>query len=204
VKLHFDLIALVLVAVFLLFVTELVTMVFQFVPSCHDRPHDRPRQVVMSSSHANYPDDWLAQQSLFMGSSTPLYCRQVSMSPQDSYSAASRFVSAPIQGPIIDGASQISGRNMYPSSTYTYGTPGFYYDPMLLPNCVASQTHNPVPQVALYPVPQYNCMAPPTSPVVSQDIAFGDNGEFPPPQYSSLRLIALISMILPRLFHSPR
>jgi hypothetical protein len=28
-------------------------------------------------------------------------------------------------------------------------------------------------------------MAPPTSPIVSPDIAFGDKGEFPPPQYSS-------------------
>jgi hypothetical protein len=153
-------------------------MAFQFVSSCHDRNHDRSRQVVMSSSHASYPDDWLAQQSLFMGSSTLLYRRQVSMSPRDSYPASSRYFSAPaVQGPMIDGVSLISGRSMYPTPTYNYGNPGFYYDPLQFPNCVASQTHNQVPQVAPYNVHQYACMSPPTPPV-SHDIAFGDNGEF--------------------------
>ena len=82
-------------------------MAFQFVPSCHDRNHDRPRQAVMSSSHANYSDDWIAQQSLFMGSSTPLYRRQVSMSPQDTYPAPSRYYAPAVQGPITstDGIS---------------------------------------------------------------------------------------------------
>jgi hypothetical protein len=59
----------------------------------------------------------------------------------------------------------------------TMATLDFYYDPLQFPNCVASQTHNQVPQVAPYNVHQYGCMAPPTAPV-SHKIAFGDNGEF--------------------------
>jgi hypothetical protein len=104
-------------------------------------------QTLIPSNHANLPDDWIAQQSLFMGSSTPLYRRQVSMSPQDQLLAPSRYFSAPaFQGPVIDGASQISGCSMYPSHTYNYGNPGFYYDPLQFPNCVASQTHSQVPE----------------------------------------------------------
>jgi hypothetical protein len=37
----------------------------------------------MSLPHAHPSDDWIAQQSLFMGSHTPLYRQHVSMSPQD-------------------------------------------------------------------------------------------------------------------------
>ena len=110
----------------IIFVAQIDHSAFQFVPSCQDRNHDRSRQVIMSLSHASYPDNWLAQQSLFMGSSTPLYRRQVSMSPEDSYPASSRYFSAPaVQGPMIDGVSPISGRSMYPSPTYNYGNPGF-------------------------------------------------------------------------------
>jgi hypothetical protein len=87
-----------------------------------------------------------------MGSSTPLYRRQVSLSPQDSYQVPSRYLGALNFGPTIDSSSHISGCTMYPSPVYNYGNPGFYYDPLQFPNCVASQTHQsgPLPTASSY------------------------------------------------------
>jgi hypothetical protein len=181
--------------VFLVFVSadaKQITMAFQYVPFCHDRNYDRPRQAVMPPSHAGLQDDWVAQQSLFMGSSTPLYRQQVSVSPQDASSMSSRYYGAPgTLNNIPDSGSPKSGRSMYPSTTYQYGNPGFYYDSMQFPNCVGSQTaHSHVPQVP-YTIPQYNCMPPPpTTPVVlSENISYenGDimSSQIPPPPYQA-------------------
>jgi hypothetical protein len=172
--------------------TKQITMAFQYVPSCHDRNYDRPRQVVMPPSHADFQDDWVAQQLLFMGSSTPLYRRQVSVSPQDASPMSSHYYGAPgTLNNIPDSGSPMSGCSMYPSTTYQYGNPGFYYDPVQFPNCVGSQTaHSHVPQV-LYTMPQYNCMPPPpTAPVVlSENISYenGDimSSQIPPPPYQA-------------------
>jgi hypothetical protein len=148
-------------------------MAFRFVPSRHDRSIDWSRQAITTSSHALPPTDWTSQQLLFMGSSTPLYHRQVSLSPQGSHQLPSSCMSAHHQnGSDTDNYSPFSGRFMYPSTEYRYGNPGFYYDPFHFPNCVASQTYShahplqshPVP-VPLYAIPTPTMpMPPPTSP----------------------------------------
>jgi hypothetical protein len=155
-------------------------MAFQYVPSRHERPHDRPRPAFLNSSLAGSQEDWIAQQSLFMGSSTPLFHRQVSMSPQESFQGHSRHINAPaFQGASFEPlSSPVSSRSMYPSPTYQYGNPGFYYDLMLYPNCVASQTHSQVPHATPYPtsIHPYSGIRPPTMPYHSDNF-FEDNGE---------------------------
>lgn len=119
-----------------------------------------------------------------MGSSTPLYRRQVSLSPQDSYQVPSRYLGALNFGPTIDSSSHISGCTMYPSPVYNYGNPGFYYDPLQFPNCVASQTHQsgPLPTASSYasclPTLVYLCLTP-----IAPDNFLTDNGESLLPQF---------------------
>jgi hypothetical protein len=91
-----------------------------------------------------------------MGTNTLTYQRPISVSPQASYTV-SNFESV---NPIIQAQPNItstppssSGRVMYPSSTYTYGNPGYYYDPMQFPVSHDTQT-----SPNLYALQQNTCV----------------------------------------------
>jgi hypothetical protein len=95
-----------------------------------------------------YSNEWCAQQSLFMGSSTPVYQRQVSLSPQESTMVAplGPYVSS-FHPQSIDTLTPSSGRVLYPLPVYHYGNPGFYYDPLQFP--VSSETQT-TPRLSLH------------------------------------------------------
>lgn len=131
-------------------------MSHQFIPSVHDRGPGRPSSMSPSSLPPSLPNDWRAQQSLFMGSTTPLYRRPVSLSPQDlhpvTHLVPSVFNYSTQQ---VDISSPSSGRVVYPSPVYHYGNPGYYYDPLQFPVSAETQTN---PRYCYYPggsVPTY-------------------------------------------------
>jgi hypothetical protein len=59
-------------------------MSFQYIPSSHGRVSNRLYPSSTTARHVGPPDDWMAEQSLFMGLHTPHFTRQVSLSPQDT------------------------------------------------------------------------------------------------------------------------
>jgi hypothetical protein len=113
-------------------------------------------------SHSN---EWRAQQSLFMGSSTPIYHRQVSMSPQDH--AMPTILGpqvSPLQSQSIETLTPSSGRVMYPSTVYHYGNPGYYYDSLQYPVSSETQTTPRLLQYNTGFIPTYDTSPPPVIP----------------------------------------
>jgi hypothetical protein len=111
-------------------------MAYQYRPPPPDRDYNRCTPEFVSPSPHGYPPNWRTQQSLLMGINTPTFHRQISISPQPSY-MVSNFGST--QAP-PNVTPPFSGRGMYPSSNYTYGNPGYYYDPMQFPVSHETQT----------------------------------------------------------------
>jgi len=152
-------------------------MASQFAPSHHDQSSGQPLQVSTSPPQTCISNDWIANQSLFMGSSTPLYRRQVSLSPQDPHQVISGCPIIPsFQGPPINTSTSFSGRSMYPSPVYHNGNPGYYYVPFQFPNGVASQTYGTIHNVQSHPTPPYDIPMP-AMPTPSNNIFLFDNGE---------------------------
>jgi hypothetical protein len=81
------------------------------------------------------------QQSLYMGSSTPTFHREASLSPQTPHTVSNFGNTSPTyQDQPNNTSSPSSGRVMHPSSAYNYGNPGYYYDPMQFPVSHETQT----------------------------------------------------------------
>jgi hypothetical protein len=116
-------------------------MAYQFRPPHSDRSYGRPPPGIDLTSTSSHSHDWQAQQSLFMGMNSPTYHRQILVSPPASnivpnFGAAS----LPYQGQPNDTSTPFPGQVMIPSSTYNYGNPGYYYDPLQFPVYQDTQT----------------------------------------------------------------
>jgi hypothetical protein len=117
-------------------------MAFQFILSHQDHSHGRLPQNSMPPSTPHDTIDWHAQRSLYMGSKiTPQYCRQVSFtSPDLTMTNHMSLVASVSQLMPTEQAQHLPGKVLYPSSSYRYGNPGYYYDPLQFPVSSETQT----------------------------------------------------------------
>lgn len=58
----------------------------QYIPSSHGQAFSQNHSSSTGSHYVRSSDDWIAQQSLFMGSHMPYFNRQVSLPSQDTIS----------------------------------------------------------------------------------------------------------------------
>jgi hypothetical protein len=117
-------------------------MTHQFRPPHHNRlSHPRYSQEFVSPTSSFHQLHWRMQQSLYMGSSTPTFHREASLSPQTPHTVSNFGNTSPTyQDQPNNTSSPSSGRVMHPSSAYNYGNPGYYYDPMQFPVSHETQT----------------------------------------------------------------
>lgn len=116
-------------------------MSYKFRPPPPNRSYGQspPGFVYTSTSSPSY--DWRAQQSLFMGANTPMYHRQILVSPQVSNKVSNFGTTTPTyQTRPPDTSIPFPGRVMYPSSAYNYGNPDYYCNPLQFPVSHETQT----------------------------------------------------------------
>lgn len=116
-------------------------MSFQYIPPSHDRNHGRVTHNAMLPSTSSISPDWRSQRSLYMGSSTPHYHSPVPYSPSNTSPAS--YVGPVTSLPQVTPTDQVNnhhGKILHPSSSYHYGNPGFYYDPLQFPVSNETQT----------------------------------------------------------------
>jgi hypothetical protein len=147
-------------------------MAHQFQTLLFDRSCNRHSSGIVSLSPSHQLQNWRSQQSLLMGSNTPTYHRQTSVSPQASHFTSNFGMASPsFQTQPMITSSPSSGQVMYMSSTpYNYGNPGFYYDSMQFPVSHDTQTspYSCAPAQNTF-VPIYN-----HSPTTSAHVTSGD------------------------------
>jgi hypothetical protein len=135
------------------------------LPSSGAHSHDQLKHNLMPSPTSNNINDWRSQRSLYMGSNTtPQYHCQVSYSlPHLSVTPHVGSIVPFSQVTPIEQVNNLSGKILYPSSSYQYGNPGFYYDPLQFPVSTETQTSTPYvpyPNTSTTPVSPYNNMPP--------------------------------------------
>jgi len=133
-------------------------MSFQFDPSRHVGYVSRSLQEASLTCHTSFCGNPQAQQSLHMGSSSPFLGQYYSRDFSPTGIILPRQVSfSPM--PTIPTHNLPSRRIMYPLPTYTYGNPGYYYDPLHHPHTMGTQTTgslystHDVPQTPTYMYP---------------------------------------------------
>jgi hypothetical protein len=128
-------------------------MSYQYRPPHPDQGYGRSHQDFIPPSTPSHPHDWQAQQSLFMGVNTPTYHQPVSFSPHVPNTVSNLGANIlSLQATIpTETFSPLSGRVMYSSSSYNYGNPGYFYDPLQFPVSTETQTsHTYVPHQEHY------------------------------------------------------
>jgi hypothetical protein len=143
-------------------------MSFPFDPLRHVGYASRSPEEASLVCHPTFNGNLHAQQNLHMGSSSPFLGRY---SPRESFPTGTvsphQLSFSPASMMPIHNFS--STRIMYPSSSYIYGNPGYYYDPLHHPHSIGTQTTGSpystrdVPHI---PTCMYPTMCPPGIPTI--------------------------------------
>jgi hypothetical protein len=132
-------------------------MSYQFDPSCHVASVSQSPQDTLLSCQASSCGNPCAQQILHMGYNSPNLGRFLPSGNTPSGDVTLRPVSfSPM--PPIHSHNICSPRVIYPSSSYNYGNPGYYYDHLHHPDSMCTQTESPyvlhsMVQSTIYPLP---------------------------------------------------